>query len=43
MKGRRFNRIVNKTGMEQGYYVSIKKKGSGFEKIISKTERIDED
>ena len=30
-------------GMEQGHYVSIEKNGSGFEKVIPKTERIGED
>ena len=43
LKGRRFRRIVNKKGMEQGHYVSIAKNGSGFETIIPKTERLDED
>ena len=43
MKGRRFRRIVNKMGMEQGHYVSIDKNGSGFDTIIPKTERFDED
>jgi len=42
-KGRRFKRIINKMGMEQGHYVSIKKNGSGFTNVIPKTERFDDD
>ena len=43
MKGRRFKRTVNKMGIEQGHYVSIEKKGSGFEEIKPKTEYMEED
>jgi len=34
---------VNKNGIEQGHYVNIEKKGSGFEEIKPKTEYMDED
>ena len=34
---------MNKNGIEQGHYVSIEKKGSGFEEIKPKTEYMEED